>query len=491
MRILLINPPYRRLMGVGSAYFPIGLGYIAAVLERAGYQVKIYNGEAPRGENERAHKHKGGDFSHIILAHQDYLKNLEDDNFFVWQEFKKSFNEFKPDIVGITARTPMLKSAMKVACLIKAWNKDCKIIWGGSHPTVAPDEIMALPETDFIVYGEGEETALELVNFLKKGIGDYSAIKGIYYKNAGGQTIKNSPRSYIEKLDTLPLPARHLVFSEDLYTPGAYADLAGSRGCPFLCTYCSAQSLWSRQVRYRSGDNIIEELKILKNQYQCEFIRFIDDNLMLKREWLEELCEKIILEDLHIKWGCLGRANLINEKLLKLMVKAGCYRLDIGVESGSPRVLKEMKKNIILADVLKADKLFDKYGIDWTAFFITGFPYETMDDLKMTANFMKKINPYRLVLSNFTPYPGTEDYERAKELGALSGAIDWGLFDHNSPNNFFMKYVNREEYQKFFTELSDWASFRNTHRIRGHEEYYFKHPVSLLRKIVKFIKKRL
>jgi radical SAM superfamily enzyme YgiQ (UPF0313 family) len=135
--------------------------------------------------------------------------------------------------------------------------------------------------------------------------------------------------------------------------------------------------------------------------------------------------------------------------------------------------------------------LLDKYGIDWTAFFITGFPYETMDDLQMTADFMKKINPYRLVLSNFTPYPGTEDYERAKELGVLPVNIDWGLYDHNSPNNFFMKNVNREAYQNFFNKLSDYVSLRNTHRIRGREFYYLKNPISLLRKIIRFVAKRI
>lgn len=491
MKILLINPPYRRLMGIGSAYFPIGLGYIASVLEQAGYQVKIYNGEVPRSDDEQKRKHKGGDFNHIMMAHENYLKNLDNDDFFVWQEFKKSFDEFQPDAVGITARTPMLKSAMKVARLVKIWNKDCKIIWGGSHPTIAPDEIMALPEADFIVYGEGEETAVELINALQNKINDYSQIKGVYYKNASGEIMKNSAREYIGDLDILPMPGRHLVFSEDLYVSGVYADLMGSRGCPFLCTYCSAQSLWGKQVRYRSVDNIIEELKVLKNKYNCEYIRFIDDNLMLKREWIEKLCEKIVAENLNIKWGCLGRANLIDEKLLKLMIRAGCYRVDIGVESGSPRVLKEMKKNIDLADVLKVDQLFDKYGIDWTAFFIVGFPYETMDDLKTTASFMNKINPYRLVLSSFTPYPATEDYERTKEMGMLPDLIDWGLFDHNSPNNFFMKYVNHEEYRKFFIELSDWVSLRNTHRIRGRESYYLRHPASLLRKGVKFIRKRI
>ncbi len=173
------------------------------------------------------------------------------------------------------------------------------------------------------------------------------------------------------------------------------------------------------------------------------------------------------------------------------MVKAGCYRIDIGVESGSSKILKMMKKEIKLDDVLRVDRLFDKYGIDWTDFFITGFPYETMEDLRMTADFMKRINPYRLVLSNFTPYPGTEDYERAKELGVLPTNIDWGLYDHNSPNNFFMKNVGRDEYQKFFNDLSNYVSLRNTHRIKGKELYYLKNPISLLRKIIRFVEKRI
>ena len=503
----MVNPPYRRLMGVGSPYFPIGLGYLAAVLEKAGYEVKIYNGEVsrssmphdmPRGEEKSRYPHKGGDFSAIMSAHQLYLKNLEDKDFFVWQEFKKSLAEFNPDLVGITARTPMLNSAIKAGQLIKEWKKSCPIVWGGSHPTIMSEEIISRPEADFLVYGEGECSLLDLVRAIEGGQKDYSNARGIYYKDSNGGVIKNEPREYIKNLDELPLPARHLVFKDDLYVPGAYADLMGSRGCPFLCTYCSAQSMWGRQLRYRSVADVIKEIKVLKNDYHCEIIRFIDDNLTLDRQWLEDLCQAIIDEKIDIKWGCLSRVNLIDENILKLMIKAGCYRIDIGVESGSPRILKMMKKEIKLADVLRADKLFDKYGIDWTAFFITGFPYETTEDLKMTADFMKQINPYRLVLSNFTPYPGTEDYERAEELGVLpfdfargKPQIDWGLYDHNSPNNFFMKNVGREEYYDFFNRLSDYVSLRNTHRIRGRELYYLKNPVSLLRKVARFVEKRI
>lgn len=491
MKILLINPPYRRLMGVGSSYFPLGLGYLAAILEKDGYEVKIYNGEVPKkGEGENHSKYKGGDFIHIMSSHQQYLKNVGDDSFFVWQQLKKSFDEFDPDLVGISVRTPMLKSALKINQLVKSWKKNCLIIWGGSHPTILPEEVMALPEVDFLAYGEGEYTLLDLVRILERG-GNFSNVAGIYYKSFNGKIIKNPRREYIKNLDILPLLARHLVFNDDLYVPGAYADLMGSRGCPFFCTYCSAHSLWGREIRYRSVPKIVEEIKILKNNYGCEILRFIDDNLTLRREWIEGLCNALIAENVGVRWGCLSRANLIDEKLLQLMVKAGCYRVDIGVESGSPRILELMKKNITLDDILRVDRLFDKYGIDWTAFFITGFPYETMEDLRATARFMKKINPYRLVLSNFTPYPGTEDYERAKQLGVLPEKMDWGIFDHNSPHNFFMKNISREKYQKFFYNLSKYVSMRNTHRIRGRELYYLSHPLSLFRKIKKFIKKRL
>ncbi len=191
-----------------------------------------------------------------------------------------------------------------------------------------------------------------------------------------------------------------------------------------------------------------------------------------------------------MKWGCLTRVNLINDELLKIMVEAGCYRADVGVESGSPRILKMMRKGITLEDVLRGDRLFDKYGIGWTAFFITGFPYETIEDLKATESFMKKINPYRIVLNNFTPYPATEDYERAKELGVFPKDMDWSRFSHHSPDNFFMKNVGREEYREFFRKLSEYVSLRNTHKIRGREIYYLNHPVSFFRKVKKFVQTR-
>ncbi len=492
MKILLVNPPYRRLRGVGAVYFPLGLGYLAAVLEKAGYEARICNGEAPRSQQEceTNKQYKGGDFSHIRASHYDYLKNLEDDNFFVWRQFRNTLAVFKPDLVGVSVRTPMLSSAIKINKFVKDWNKNCPIVWGGSHSTIMPEESMILTEVDFLVYGEGEDTLLDLIRAID-GKGDFSKVNGLYYKTKEGRVIKNPSREYIKNLDDLPFPARYLAMEGEFYPAGAMRDLMASRGCPFFCSYCSAHSLWGRNVRYRTIPNIIAEIKILKDRYNCDDLRFIDDNLTLNRPWIEKLCRTLIAERMGIKWGCLTRVNLIDEELLKLMVEAGCYRIDIGVESGSPRILKMMKKNITLTDVLKGAKLLDKYAIEWTAFFITGFPYETKEDLLMTKRFMKKINPYRMVLSNFTPYPGTPDYETANQLGVLPEKIDWGLLDHNSPHNFFMKHVGKEEYQDFFQKLSDYVSLRNTCKIRGKEFYYLNHPVSFARKVRKFIKKRI
>lgn len=492
MKILLVNPPYRRLGGVGSVYFPLGLGYLAAVLERANYEIKIYNGEAPRSSEEcdAVKNYKGGDFSGLMSHHEEYFKNLKDDNFFVWQQFKKSLDDFRPDLVGILVRTPMLISALRTSRLVKEWNKNCIVVWGGPHATIMPEESMQKPEVNFLAYGEGEETLLQLVKTIEKS-GDFSGINGIYYKDDSGKIIKNPAREYIKDLDKLPFPARHLVFDEDFYPEGSMLDLMGSRGCPFSCSYCSAHSLWGRNVRYRSVANVIEEVKVLRDRYNCTTIHFVDDSFTFNPAWVKELCEVLIREKLDVKWGCLTRVNLINDELLRIMVEAGCYRADVGVESGSPRILQMMRKGITLEDVLRGDRLFDKYGIGWTAFFITGFPYETMEDLKATLSFMKKINPYRIVLNNFTPYPATEDYERAKGLGVLPKDMDWGHFSHHSPDNFFMKNVDREEYREFFQNLSDYVSLRNTSRIRGREFYYLKHPSAFARKVQQFIKRRI
>ncbi len=491
MKILLVNPPYRRLGGVGSVYFPLGLGYLAAVLERGNYEVKIYNGEAPRSREEydEIKNYKGGDFSGIMSHHEKYLKNLKDDNFFVWQQFKKSLNDFKPDIVGILVRTPMLISALKISRLVKEWNKNCIIVWGGPHATIMPEESMRQPEVDFLAYGEGEKTLLELVKTIESG-GDFSGINGIYYKKEKGEIVRNQPREYLKNLNDLPFPGRHLVFDEDYYPEGSMPDLMGSRGCPFSCSYCSAYSLWGRNVRFRSVPNVIEEVKVLRDRYNCTTIHFVDDSFTCNPAWVKELCEALIREKLDVKWGCLTRVNLINDELLKIMVEAGCYRADVGVESGSPRILKMMRKGITLEDVLRGDRLFDKYGIGWTAFFITGFPYETIEDLKATESFMKKINPYRIVLNNFTPYPATEDYERAKELGVLPKNMDWSHFSHHSPDNFFMKNMSEKEYREFFRKLSEYVSLRNTHKIRGREMYYLNHPISFFRKVKKFVQTR-
>lgn len=398
MNILLINPSLRQattgqyekeVEKQRGVYPSLGLLYIAAVLEKENHQVKIIDCDI---END-------ADKAIDIIV-----------------------RDFKPRVVGFYAMTWTYRQAAAIAKKIKQTNPEIITIIGGPNASCLPRYSLELGDFDFGVYGEGEETIAELVKKLEsKNNLEYNQIKGLIFKK-DGQIVINPARPLIENLDTLPFPSRHLlpikkyfdVFSRKKH----FATIIATRGCPFNCIFCDRQNRMGRKWRVRSPENIAREIKETIDNYGIKEFMFFDDNLIVDKQWGLELCRK--LEPLKIIWECRNRVDLVDEKILKAMKKAGCYRIRFGFESGDNRILKVLKKGITVEQSLKTAEFCKKIGIEIYGYFMFGIPEETPQTMEKTIDLALKIEPSFAIFSKTILIPGSELFD----YGMAAGQID-------------------------------------------------------------------
>jgi len=419
MKILLAYPPYSlhelydKLEAIGNTSPPLGIGYIGAVLEQAGHQVKIL--DAP------------------TLGYR--LKDI-----------LREFERFQPDLVGLTCLTPDFRKAVDLAHALKKEN-GATIVIGGPQVTAEPEKTLSFDCFDFGVIGEGEETIVELVERLEKNrLSDFSDIKGIIYKK-DGQIVRTPGRPFIADLDKIPFPARHLMpgFSQYHPTPASYKHLPvgtimTSRGCPFHCVYCD-RSIFGNAYRFRSAKNVVDEIEMVVNRFGAREIRIWDDTFNARPERVIAICQEIINRGIKVSWTCLGRVNFITDELITWMKKAGGWQISFGIESGDEEVLKNIKKGQTKEMVRQALQICRKNGMGARGFFIIGLPGDTEETMQKTIDFAKSLP---LDVAGFyvtIPFPGTELTKTAKKTGELKiSEHDYFHYDQflmNLPDKLF------------------------------------------------------
>ncbi len=484
MKILLILPPFSRLHGLKIEYFPLGLGYLAAYVEKKGFDVKMYNAEM--GKEPRI----ASSYSVYKKAFRDYINRMEDPNDFIWQEVKSVLRNVAPMVVGLSVMTAKSGSAKKISQIVKEFNPRSIVVWGGPHPTILPDEVLQDTNVDFAVRGEGEQTFLELCQALKKGSNIFSEIKGLSYKK-DNKIFHNTDRELITDLDSLPFPGKHLDLKKELYTPGQMAVIVTSRGCPFNCGYCGAKSIWNRRLRHRTAENVLKEIDQIVERYNVKSFFFWDDCFTSSRKTTLDLCQKIIQRKRKFEFSITTRVNLVDYELLNVMKQAGLLSIDFGIETGSPRILKLIHKEVNQQQILKAVKLCKKLHILVNAFIMVGFPEETEEDIKMTLRFIKKIKPHTVYLSIYTPYPGTELYDKAKELGLVSEPVNWQYFSHQSPENHFVKHISKERFSEVVAELAkNFDRLNHLNKWERRVKLFIRNPILTSNKVLSRIQSK-
>ena len=369
MKILLVNPAKKdkEIFGRHSV-FPNSLLYIAAVLEKAGHEVAIYDNQVdPR--------------------------NPED------------FTDFNPDIVGFSVLTgPVIEEALAQSAEFKRINPSVKIVWGSAHPSVLPEQTLAEEVIDYVVVGAGEFTMLELVEALVTPESRLNEIRGLGWKNEG-QIIMNQPRPFIDDLDILPDPAWHLIDVPRYWDKS----LNTSRGCPGKCTFCYSPLFHKSYIGELSAERIFAQMGILYNKYGIRFIRFFEDTFTGNRERLRRFCRLMIDNKLPVYWDCDSRIGLTDDDI-ELMARAGCVSVGLGVETGSQRMLKFIRKGIGVETVVKTVSRLVRHRIMPRLYFIAELPTETVEDFRQTQKLIRRLGrpPYQYM--PYTPFPCTELY---------------------------------------------------------------------------------
>jgi radical SAM superfamily enzyme YgiQ (UPF0313 family) len=399
MKVLLVNPITRNI----SLSSPdLGLGYLAKALERENHPVNIL------------------DCVNLRLT----FKNFED-----------YIASFDFDVIGFRVFSTDLFSVKKSLLIVKKRRPDAKIILGGAHPSAFPEQTLQyFEEADFAIRGEAETGLADLIsNFSKLDIVRKTQIPGLIWRN-NGEIISNPP-IFPEDLDSLGYPDWDLINPSNYPFQTSYltkskivAPLLMTRGCPYQCTFCSCRSVTGHKIRSHSVSYIIEEIKFLKSNFGIKEVCFIDDNFLVFKDLVSNLCEQMIKQKINIKWSCFGiRLDLLDKEILSLMEKSGCYLLTVGIESGSQRILDHMKKKLTL-DLIKEKITLIKTTthIKIIGNFILGYPLEKEEDIYKTIRLAKSLPLSGANFFPFHPTPGTEIFDELLAKKELK-TINWNL----------------------------------------------------------------
>lgn len=432
MKVLLVNPRIDNMITTNLPCYvdeqrgynpPLGLMYVAAYAEQhTNCEIQILD----------------------MLAEEVTYEQLEN-------ELRKR----KPDIIGITTTTFTLIDAMIVAKIAKATDKGARVVIGGPHAHIYPEETISLPEVDFLVLGEGELAFAELL----EKIDDYESlkgVKGIVFKHEG-EIINTGWAGLIEDLDSLPFPARHLTkvrkYGSLLAKGTVVSTMMSSRGCPHNCLFCHRPHL-GKKFRPRSAANVVEEMEECVDM-GIEEILVYDDTFTIDRQRVMDICRLILERGLSMTWDIRARVDTVDMEMLRALKKAGCERIHYGIESANPEILKVLRKGITLPQVESAFSMSKEVGISTLAYFMLGSPTETREQIMNTIDYAKRLEPDYCHFSVTTPYPATPLYEMGLKEGMFSDY--WRKFAANPRREFTTRFWEEDLSRDELIHLLDYA----------------------------------
>lgn len=406
MKVFILYPPISKLERYGSELgnsggnqIPLGIFYLGSFLRSLGHEVRVVDAEARD------------------LTTGDIISSVR---------------EFGPDLMGISSTTVAFHRTVETAQAVKEAFPSLPIVLGGPHVSSNTAHAMTCPHIDYGVVGEGEETLRELIGALEEG-GPLEGILGLAFRE-GDRVVVNQPRPLIADLDAIPLPAYDLIPDIEAYSPpptnykkSPVANIITGRGCPNLCTFCD-KTVFGNKLRQRSAENVAAEIELLYRDYGVREIAFVDDTFTYGKKRILRLFEILKEKGIFVYWTCMSRVNTVDYELLKFMKANGCWHISFGIESGSPEILKIIRKEISLEQAEKVIGWCRKLKIRTKGFFMIGHLGETEESLDLTIKTALRLPLDDIVASINTPIPGSPQYSMAPDYGELD-TTDWSKFN--------------------------------------------------------------
>jgi radical SAM superfamily enzyme YgiQ (UPF0313 family) len=420
-----------------------------------------------------------------FLISKGLESHIFDANFNSWtaEELVSRVKGYRPDLIGISAMTHEIVETNQLAGLLKKKLPHVPVVIGGCHMTALPQQtLIDFPNFDFGIYREGEKPLLALVKYWQKKTHKIGNIPNLVYRNKSGKIKINPEGPWLtaEELDQLPYPEYRS------YQPLSNYPMMSSRGCPYQCAFC--MQVLGHQLRRRSPENIVAEMEYAIKRFGVKEIQFCDEIFLFNDSQTRKTLNLMIKKGLpqKIRWNALTRANQVEKDLIELAKKAGCYALDLGVESGSDKILKRINKQITVAQAKKAVRIIKKAGITTFAYFILGHPGETVKTIRQTINLVVELNTDQVAAGLMVPYPGTKIWEMAQkgEYGYRLLSQDFSRYDKYGGGALESKALPLKELEKWQRRLFLEFYLRNG-RFQDLARFLFVHRKEISRLVLK------
>ena len=429
MKVAVIAPPYPLEEAPAP---PLGVTYVAGAFEAAGAEVRILD--------------------YIVSRYSP-------------EKLARELEAFRPDLVGSTSVTMNFPGAAAIVQKVKELDPSIVTAMGGPHVTFdAENTLRSHPGIDLIVLGEGERTVAELLPVIRDRKAWYQ-VRGIAFLE-GDRFIRTAPRELIEDLETIPLPARHLLPVSRYQALGFPVSIITSRGCPYQCIFCQGRRMVGHKVRYRNPLRVVDEIEEVLS-FGFTRINVADDLFLSNKARARVICDEILRRDLRFAWSAFVRVNIMDADIIRRMRDAGCDSVSFGIESGSPEMLKRIRKRITLDQGRRAAEICREVGITPHASFMVGLPGETPETLRQTqeyADSLEIIYGYHFL----APLPGTTVREEIERYDLEILTNDWSLYDANRPVTRTSR-LSAEQVQAFVDEFERknngrWEDLKERHR---------------------------
>lgn len=422
-------------------------------MNRNGYESEVLDGEIQQFNIEQKAKNEvNASISKVMHSNTSIIREImEQPKHQVWIQLRDEILRRKPDVLGITCYSSSM-NAVKYICNLVKEDSDIPIIIGGPHVSALPEASLRFSNADYAIFGEGENTLLELIKRIEEK--KATLVDGLCCRQ-DSQVIFGGKRGLIEEIDTLPIPDRQLV---DLKNYKSHTHvIITSRGCPYDCGYCASKVTWTRKVRFRSVDSVIEEIKLLKEKFGAKFIRIVDDIFTLRKKRVLRICnqiEELGLDTIRFSGG--ARVETLDEEIVAGLKRANFETITLGIESASPKVLELMDKRMSLKKATNAIKLLNDAGIRSHAFFMIGYPKENLGDVQKSKDFIANVRPREVEVNMVTPYPGTKLWDEVFGTIGPYEIRNWYQWFHQGIATHQVSFDLNAEYEEFLKFVTNY-----------------------------------